>query len=68
MSGDSLSLPSVSCVQPTRLVLILKEDFHRIPGLLTHCYEALKVSLLPSHAEGYSGIGARVVGALLLPA
>lgn len=37
------STETYQTMEPTRLVLILKADFHRIPGLLKHCSHAFKV-------------------------
>lgn len=39
------SMETCQTLEPTRLVLILKADFHRIPGLLKHCSHAFKVML-----------------------
>ena len=36
-------MPNPACVQPTRLVLVLRDDFYQMPGLLAHCFAALKV-------------------------
>lgn len=37
------SMETYQTLEPTRLVLILKADFHRIPGLLKHCSHAFEV-------------------------
>ncbi|CAM9788396.1 unnamed protein product, partial [Ectocarpus fasciculatus] len=41
-SGTGRSMETYQTLEPTRLVLILKQDFYRIPGLLKHCAHAFK--------------------------
>ncbi|CAM9338673.1 unnamed protein product, partial [Ectocarpus sp. 4 AP-2014] len=41
-SGTGRSTETYQTLEPTRLVLILKRDFYRIPGLLKHCAHAFK--------------------------
>ncbi|CAM9469558.1 unnamed protein product, partial [Hapterophycus canaliculatus] len=45
-SGSSLgagrSMETYQTLEPTRLILILKDDFFRIPGLLRHCLQSFK--------------------------
>eukprot|EP00752_Nemacystus_decipiens_P017735 g15902.t1 len=47
------SMETYQTLEPTRLALILKADFHRIPGLLKHCSHAFKRRL---EAIKFSGL------------
>ncbi|CBJ32014.1 expressed unknown protein [Ectocarpus siliculosus] len=40
--GTGRSMETYQTLEPTRLVLILKRDFYRMPGLLKHCAHAFK--------------------------
>eukprot|EP00903_Cladosiphon_okamuranus_P017020 g15687.t1 len=49
------SMETYQTLEPTRLVLILKADFHRIPGLLKHCSHAFKRRLEAITLSGLFG-------------